>query len=94
MFLPDPSAVTPTRIILDESVIPRRYAHVLMQALYLDTVDMSCIVRTGCHEPSVSEETPNSTGASNATAASTTGLPVTRPAPPTLFEEATELYQV
>ncbi|XP_046631781.1 BTB/POZ domain-containing protein 7-like isoform X1 [Daphnia pulicaria] len=93
------NAVTPTRIILDESVIPRRYAHVLMQALYLDTVDMNCIVRSGCNESSSSsttEETPNSTsGASGGLpAATTTGLPVPRPAPPTLFEEATELYQI
>jgi hypothetical protein len=91
-------AVTPTRIILDESVIPRRYAHVLMQALYLDTVDMNCIVRSGCNESSSSsttEETPNATsGASGGLPATTTGLPVPRPAPPTLFEEATELYQV
>lgn len=91
--------MTPTRIILDESVIPRRYAHVLMQALYLDTVDMNCIVRSGCNESSSSsttEETPNSTsGASGGLpAATTTGLPAPRPAPPTLFEEATELYQV
>ncbi len=90
--------MTPTRIILDESVIPRRYAHVLMQALYLDTVDMNCIVRSGCNESSSSttEEAPNSTiGASGGLpAATTTGLPVPRPAPPTLFEEATELYQV
>lgn len=65
-----------------------------MQALYLDTVDMSCIIRTGFSEPSsTTDETPSST---NGTAGvpTTTGLPVTRPVPPTLFEEATELYQV
>lgn len=38
----------PTRIVLDESVIPRRYARILMQALYLDSVDLNCIVRTNC----------------------------------------------
>lgn len=53
---------------------------------------MSCIVRS--HESNASEETPNLVGASNAQTTSTTGLPVPRPALPTLFEEATELYQV
>lgn len=39
----------PTRIVLDESVIPKRYAHVLLHAVYLDTVDLSLILRgTGC----------------------------------------------
>ena len=58
---------------------------------------MSCIVRSGCNESSSSttEEAPNSTsGASGVLPAPATGLPVPRPAPPTLFEEATELYQV
>ena len=87
--------MTPTRIILDESVIPRRYAHVLMQSLYLDTVDMSCIVRSGCNESSTSEEAPSAAGgASGVPSTSAAGLPAARPAPPTLFEEATELYQV
>lgn len=35
----------PTHIVLDVSVIPRRYARVLLHAIYLDTVDLSCIVR-------------------------------------------------
>lgn len=39
----------PTRIVLDESVIPKRYARVLLHAVYLDTVDLSLITRTsGC----------------------------------------------
>ncbi|KZS20813.1 BTB/POZ domain-containing protein 7 [Daphnia magna] len=90
------NAVTPTRIILDESVIPRRYAQVLMQALYLDTVDMSCIIRSGPSESSsTTEEAPSSTnGAAAGLPAAATGLPVSRPIPPTLFEEATELYQI
>ena len=37
---------TPTCIELDESVLPRRYARVLLNALYLDYVDLTCIVRT------------------------------------------------
>lgn len=39
----------PTRIVLDESVIPKRYARVLLHAVYLDTVDLSLILRgSGC----------------------------------------------
>lgn len=39
----------PTRIVLDESVIPKRYARVLLHAVYLDTVDLSLIMRgNGC----------------------------------------------
>lgn len=37
----------PTRIVLDESVIPKRYARVLLHAIYLDTVDLSLIMRPG-----------------------------------------------
>ncbi|XP_015044202.2 BTB/POZ domain-containing protein 7-like [Drosophila pseudoobscura] len=35
----------PTRIVLDESVIPKRYARVLLQAIYLDVVDLTLILR-------------------------------------------------
>jgi len=35
--------------VLDESVIPKRYARVLLHAIYLDTVDLSLILRgSGC----------------------------------------------
>lgn len=37
----------PTRIVLDESVIPKRYARVLLHAIYLDQVDLSLISRGG-----------------------------------------------
>ncbi|GFO11987.1 BTB/POZ domain-containing protein 7 [Plakobranchus ocellatus] len=46
---------TPSRIILDESVIPRRYARVLLSALYQDTVDMSCVLRGSPSMCSLSE---------------------------------------
>lgn len=36
----------PTRIVLDETVIPKRYARVLLHAIYLDTVDLSLIIRS------------------------------------------------
>ena len=36
----------PTRIVLDELVIPRPYARALLTAIYLDVVDPACIMRT------------------------------------------------
>lgn len=36
----------PTRIVLDETVIPKRYARVLLHAIYLDSVDLSLIIRS------------------------------------------------
>ncbi|KAF7287759.1 hypothetical protein GWI33_003393 [Rhynchophorus ferrugineus] len=38
----------PIRIVLDEGVIPKRYARVLLHAVYLDQVDLSLISRGGC----------------------------------------------
>lgn len=72
----------PTRIVLDESVIPKRYARVLLHALYLDTVDLSLILRgSGCG---------NSAGSlSEVQALTHTGR--MRPSP---LEEAMELYQI
>lgn len=72
----------PTRIVLDESVIPKRYARVLLHAVYLDTVDLSLIMRgNGCG---------NSTGSLGEVQALThTGR--VRPSP---LEEAMELYQI
>ncbi|XP_033736507.1 LOW QUALITY PROTEIN: BTB/POZ domain-containing protein 7-like [Pecten maximus] len=46
---------TPTRIVLDESVIPRRYARVLLNAIYQDTVDLSLILRGSASMCSLSE---------------------------------------
>lgn len=72
----------PTRIVLDESVIPKRYARVLLHAIYLDTVDLSLILRgTGCG---------NGVGSLGEVQALThTGR--TRPS---ALEEAMELYQI
>ncbi|ELT87685.1 hypothetical protein CAPTEDRAFT_22921, partial [Capitella teleta] len=42
-------------IVLDESVIPRRYARVLLQALYMDSVNLACIVRSSVSVCSLSE---------------------------------------
>uniref|UniRef100_A0A224XBH5 Putative btb/poz domain-containing protein 7 isoform x1 n=1 Tax=Panstrongylus lignarius TaxID=156445 RepID=A0A224XBH5_9HEMI len=72
----------PTRIVLDESVIPKRYARVLLNAIYLDTVDLSLILRgSGCG---------NSAGSLGEVEA----LTGTGRARPTALEEAMELYQI
>lgn len=72
----------PTRIVLDESVIPKRYARVLLHAVYLDTVDLSLILRgNGCGTSS------GSLGEVQAL----THMGRVRPSP---LEEAMELYQI
>ena len=42
-------------IVLDECVIPKRYANILLSALYLDVVDLSQIIRTNVNTTSLSE---------------------------------------
>lgn len=68
----------PTRIVLDETVIPKRYARVLLHAIYLDTVDLSLIIRAATTAPqgSLSEVPATSRQRSNP------------------LEEAMELYQI
>ncbi|CAH0562441.1 unnamed protein product [Brassicogethes aeneus] len=68
----------PTRIVLDETVIPKRYARVLLHAIYLDQVDLTLISRGGCGG-----------GLGEAQALAHTGR--ARPSP---LEEAMELYQI
>ncbi|XP_039498290.1 BTB/POZ domain-containing protein 7 [Drosophila santomea] len=72
----------PTRIVLDETVIPKRYARVLLQAIYLDSVDLSLILR----------------GVGSGTSAGSLGevhaLTNTGRVRPTTLEEAMELYQI
>ncbi|KAH8273302.1 hypothetical protein KR018_008292 [Drosophila ironensis] len=72
----------PTRIVLDETVIPKRYARVLLQAIYLDTVDLTLILR----------------GVGTGTTAGSLGevhaLTNTGRMRPTTLEEAMELYQI
>ncbi|KAK3583322.1 hypothetical protein CHS0354_038932 [Potamilus streckersoni] len=46
---------TPSRIVLDESVIPWRYARVLRHAIYQDNVDLSLIMRGSASMCSLSE---------------------------------------
>lgn len=72
----------PMRIVLDETVIPKKYARILLNAIYLDTVDLSLILRgNGCG---------NSSG-SLGEAQAITHSGRTRANP---LEEAMELYQI
>ncbi|CAG5093963.1 Similar to BTBD7: BTB/POZ domain-containing protein 7 (Homo sapiens) [Cotesia congregata] len=72
----------PTRIVLDESVIPKRYARVLLHAVYLDTVDLSLILRgSGC-------------GSSTGSLGEVQALTHTGRMRPSPLEEAMELYQI
>ncbi|XP_063241295.1 BTB/POZ domain-containing protein 7 isoform X2 [Bacillus rossius redtenbacheri] len=72
----------PTRIVLDECVIPKRYARVLLHAVYLDTVDLSLILRgSGC-------------GSTAGSLGEVQQLTHTGRARPSALEEAMELYQI
>lgn len=72
----------PTRIVLDETVIPKRYARVLLHAIYLDTVDLSLILRgNGC-------------GNQHGSLGEVQALTHTGRTRPTPLEEAMELYQI
>lgn len=80
--LPERGIHVPTRIVLDETVIPKRYARVLLHAIYLDTVDLTLILRgNGCG---------NGAGSLGEVQA----LTHTGRARPTPLEEAMELYQI
>ena len=68
-----------TRIVLDESVIPKRYAKVLLHAVYLDTLDFNCIMKDSNSINSLSE----------AQSMAVTGRPRL-----TIVEEAMEVYQI
>lgn len=70
---------TPTRIVLDESVIPKRYARVLLSALYQDVVDMKCVLR----------ESPSMCSLSEVQAMVSSGR-----CQMTVVDEAMELYQI
>ncbi|XP_077075555.1 BTB/POZ domain-containing protein 7 [Siphateles boraxobius] len=46
---------TPTRIILDESIIPKKYARVVLHCMYTDAVDLSLVLRGSPSEGSLGE---------------------------------------
>jgi len=72
---------SPMYIVLDESVIPRRYARALLTAVYLDTVDTTSIMRSSVSLGTLSEVQAAVTGAGRATHWTTT-------------DEAMELYHI
>lgn len=69
---------SPTCIVLDESVIPRRYARVLLNAIYLDSVNLSLIIRSSVSLCSLSEVQAMVAGKSHMTTT----------------DEAMEIYQI
>lgn len=75
----------PTRIVLDETVIPKRYARVLLHAIYLDTVDLSLIIRGSAGGSGTAPQG----SLSEAQIASASGRQRSNP-----LEEAMELYQI
>lgn len=77
----------PTRIVLDETVIPKRYARVLLHAIYLDTVDLSLIIRAG----NSSTQHGSLSETQGASSSSGSGGNRQRGSP---LEEAMELYQI
>ena len=74
----DASRNSHTCIVLDETVIPRKYARILLNALYLDAVDMTCIVRSSISACSLSEVQAMVAGKANVTE----------------LDEAMEVYQI
>ncbi|XP_023657968.2 BTB/POZ domain-containing protein 7 [Paramormyrops kingsleyae] len=45
----------PTRIVLDESIIPRKYARVILRCMYTDAVDLSYVLRSSPSAGSLGE---------------------------------------
>lgn len=69
---------TQSKIVLDETIIPRRYARVLLNTIYQDTVDLSLILRGSASMCSLSEAQAIVAGRGQMT----------------LIEEAMEVYQI
>ncbi|KAM5129972.1 BTB/POZ domain-containing protein 7 [Mantella aurantiaca] len=69
---------TPTRIILDESIIPKKYAKVILHCMYTDVVDLSYVLHCSPSIGSLSEVQALVAGKPNMTRA----------------EEAMELYHI
>lgn len=69
---------TQSKIVLDETIIPRRYARVLLNTIYQDTVDLSLILRGSASMCSLSEVQAIVAGRGHMT----------------LIEESMEVYQI
>uniref|UniRef100_A0AAY4AS79 BTB domain-containing protein n=1 Tax=Denticeps clupeoides TaxID=299321 RepID=A0AAY4AS79_9TELE len=77
---------TPTLIVLDESIIPRRYARVILHCMYTDVVDLSLVLHGSPSQGSLSEALAVVTPTGVAT--TSRALATTR------TEEAMELYHI
>ena len=69
---------TPSYVVLDESIITRRYAQVLLSAAYLDSIDFSCMLRSSISLGTLSEVQAMVSGRGHLV----------------IIEEAMELYQI
>ncbi|XP_006632633.2 BTB/POZ domain-containing protein 7 [Lepisosteus oculatus] len=74
----DRTLQTPTRIILDESIIPKKYAKVILHCMYTDVVDLSYVLHCSPSVGSLSEVQALVAGKGNMSRA----------------EEAMELYHI
>ncbi|XP_078262921.1 BTB/POZ domain-containing protein 7 [Rhinoraja longicauda] len=74
----DRTLQTPTRIILDESIIPKKYAKVILHCMYTDLVDLSLVLHYNPSVGSLSEVQAMVAGKGNMSRA----------------EEAMELYHI
>uniref|UniRef100_A0A3Q2ZT58 BTB (POZ) domain containing 7 n=1 Tax=Kryptolebias marmoratus TaxID=37003 RepID=A0A3Q2ZT58_KRYMA len=70
---------TPTRIVLDESIIPRKYVQVILHCMYTDVVDLSLVLRGSPSAGSLGEVQALVSGGRGAS---------------TRTEEAMELYHI
>lgn len=41
----DNDSTEPLRVVLDENILPRQYARVLLQCMYVDSIDVSSVIR-------------------------------------------------
>ncbi|XP_072348586.1 BTB/POZ domain-containing protein 7 isoform X1 [Scyliorhinus torazame] len=74
----DRTLQTPTRIVLDESIIPKKYAKVILHCMYTDLVDLSLVLHCNPSVGSLSEVQAMVAGKGNMSRA----------------EEAMELYHI
>uniref|UniRef100_A0A8C4QCD7 BTB domain-containing protein n=1 Tax=Eptatretus burgeri TaxID=7764 RepID=A0A8C4QCD7_EPTBU len=78
----------PTRIVLDDSVIPRRYAAALLHCIYTNAVDLTLVT------PPASPSTPGALASGPSTLGDAGPAPLPGPCLPSRVEDAMELYAI
>jgi len=78
----------PSYIVLDESIIPKRYARVLLGAVYLDCVDLTSIMRSSASVPTLADTSTGGGGSSSGQTSGQVGAHMTH------VDEAMELYHI